>query len=428
MFSIKSYSQVINGDVDCILEITADSGEEVVAAPSRKVVGLILDTSGSMEEAGERGGSRIAAVRAAAKTAVDLLDAETIFFVVAFASAGHLVIPPTPANAEAKGHAYALLDRLRASGGTAMSQGLRVALNQFKRYPQPDTVRYAVFLTDGKNQSEHESDVIAALRDCQGLFDVDCWGVGTDWKVGEVQLIARELNGKASLIPDAEGVAAAFQKAIAKVQAKQIPSVRLRLWHPQSAEIVSVEQCHPTIDDLTRRAVPVDPHTLEYAIGNWAFGETREYHLTFKTALQPNGQAAVVVWPRLVYPTPEGDRELKRPEDRVLVSDDGTLKLDPHVAHYTGQKELAEAIQVGLQKRAEGDTDAATHLLGRAAKLAEETGNEEITVWLRKVVDIVDAPTGTVRLKRNVDAANAMDLEVESTSTRRIARRPAGGS
>ena len=53
-------------------------------------------------------------------------------------------------------------------------------------------------------------------------------------------------------------------------------------------------------------------------------------------------------------------------------------------------------------------------------QLAAETGNAEATAKLRKVVDIDDAETGTVRLKRGVAKADEMALDTASTKTTRI--------
>src|SRR5207245_616754 len=109
----------------------------------------------------------------------------------------------TPAN---KHLAAQMLSRLNAAGGTAMSTGLAAARTIFER--APDAIREAIFLTDGKNESEGSTKVQSELALCDGMFECDCWGVGTDWRVGEVQEIARALLGKASLIPDGAGVEA----------------------------------------------------------------------------------------------------------------------------------------------------------------------------------------------------------------------------
>ena len=44
--------------------------------------------------------------------------------------------------------------------------------------------------------------------------------------------------------------------------------------------------------------------------------------------------------------------------------------INPAVAHYTGQTELATAIQQGLKARERGDEAQATQLLGRAVQIA----------------------------------------------------------
>jgi len=105
-------------------------------------------------------------------------------------------------------------------------------------------------------------------------------------------------------------------------------------------------------------------------------------------------------------------------------SDDDSLtaRISPEVAHYTGQAELASVIQEGLAAKAAGDEATATVKLGRAVQLAQETGNEEATSRLKRVVEIDDAEQGTVRLKRNTDKLDEMALDTASTKTTRVRR------
>ena len=58
-------------------------------------------------------------------------------------------------------------------------------------------------------------------------------------------------------------------------------------------------------------------------------------------------------------------------EDEAL-----SARINVQVAHYTGQEELASAIQEGLEARAAGHLDEATKHLGRAAQLASDSGND----------------------------------------------------
>ena len=103
----------------------------------------------------------------------------------------------------------------------------------------------------------------------------------------------------------------------------------------------------------------------------------------------------------------------------AIWTDDEALstRINQRVAHYTGQEELAQAIQEGLEARRLGDKDTAEAKLGRAVALAHQSGNEETAKLLVKVVDVVDAATGTVQLKKKVEDADEMALDTRSTKT-----------
>ena len=68
------------------------------------------------------------------------------------------------------------------------------------------------------------------------------------------------------------------------------------------------------------------------------------------------------------------------------------------------------------------DRDIATAKLGRAVALAQQSGNEDTAKLQAKVVDVVDAASGTVRLKKNVEDADEMALDNRSTKTARTSK------
>ena len=423
-FSIESFQNPYLAEgadrVDAIVSVTA-SAEAAAAAPVRDLLlGFIIDTSGSMQ------GERIAAVRDAVETALRELDESARFFVVSFANFGRVVVPTSQATPAALEVARRAVHSLEAAGGTAMSQGLEAARSLFSN--DADAICECIFLTDGKNESEDPGNVGIELRRCAGLFSCNCWGVGTDWQVGEVQEIARTLLGKASLIPDPAGIAAAFAESVGKARAKSVKDVRLRVWTPAGAEVVSCKQVSPTIEELTDRSTPVSAQLRDYPTGAWGAGESRDYQVAIRVKPGRVGDEMLAARPSIVFTDVNGtDAEIKSPTARVLANwtADETLssRLDATVAHYDGQDELAAAIQKGLEAREHGDEASATELLGRAVQLAHESETTEMTTRLKKVVDVVDPSSGTVRLKKSVEKAAAMDLQLESTTTRR-ARRP----
>jgi hypothetical protein len=120
----------------------------------------------------------------------------------------------------------------------------------------------------------------------------------------------------------------------------------------------------------------------------------------------------------------EGDQVLAQSLVRAVWTEDTALstRINRQVAHYTGQAELAETIQAGIEARKAGDDRTATIKFGRAAQLAHASGNKATEELLATVVDIEDAATGTVRLRRKVEAADEMALDTRSTKTVRVGR------
>jgi len=424
--------------VDAILSVTADPS---LKASGELVVGFIVDKSGSMAN------GRIEAVQGAVAKAISMLADGTWFFVVAFDGNAYVILRETQASADAKRWAAGQIAQLAASGGTAMSTGLRAARTIFER--APNAIRRAIFLTDGKNEGEKMQAVADELKRCEGVFECDCWGVGTDWQVGEVQAISGALLGKASLVPSPDGVEAAFRAAIAAASGKALKDVRLRLWTPQGATLAFVKQVNPTIEDVTAKARQVSPQVHEYMTGSWSGGEARDFHVTIDVRPGKVGDEMLACRPSIVYlqatpgavdpagaaPRTAGgwaEVEDKAPEARVFATWTGdealSSRLDHHVAHYTGQDELAAAIQQGLEARERGMEAQATQLLGRAVKIAHSSANAEMTQRLTKVVDVIDAGAGTVRLKKDVKKAATMDLQLESRTTKRVAKRSPGGT
>jgi hypothetical protein len=414
------------GRVDAILTVTADDTVQAGGA-GPLVVGFIVDKSGSMA------GERIEAVRTAVTTAVQLIPDGAWFFVVAFDSSAQVLMNETQASPQTRATAAEALRRLMAGGGTAMSTGLAAARAIFER--APNAIRQAVFLTDGKNESESTGNVAAQLQACEGLFQCDCWGVGTDWRVGEVQNIAAGLLGKASLVPDPAGIERAFREAIEKASAKSLKDVRVRLWTPQGAVIAFVKQANPTLEDLTAKARAVTPQVREYMTGAWGPGESRDFHVAIDVKPGGMNEEMLAARPSLVWLESAGgswvEKEEKPAAARIFATwtadDSLSSRIDRHVAHYTGQGELAQVIQQGLDLRERGNEAAATQMLGRAVKIAHDSGNADMTQRLAKVVEVVDVATGTVRLKRDASKAATMDLQLESRTTKRVKKSPPAG-
>jgi hypothetical protein len=414
-------------EVSAVVTVTSASdaagvtpGAPAGSNPAGSAEIIIIDCSGSMDFPQ----TKMAEARAATAAAVDVVRDGVGFAVVAGTNTAWPVFPPdgsmAVASAASRAAARQAVARLRANGGTAIGQWLLLARQIFEAYPA--RLRHAILLTDGKNQHETPGQLAAAIAQCEGTFSCDCRGVGTDWEVSELRTISTALLGTVDIVPDPSGLAADFAAMMENAMGKQIADVSLRVWTPQHASVRFVKQVAPAVEDLTDRRTQSGPQAGDYPTGAWGPGESRDYHVGVEVNPAGVGQEMLAARVSLVAGSPSGAEVLGQGLIRAIWTDDEALstKINPRVAHYTGQAELAAAIQDGLEARKQGDEETATARLGRAVALAHQSGNEDTAKLLAKVVDVVDVESGTVRLKKQVEDADEMALDTRSTKTVRV--------
>jgi hypothetical protein len=410
-------------DVSAIATVTSDGtpGEAAVAsAGSGSAEIIIIDCSGSMDVPH----TKITQARTATSAAVDVVRDGAWFAVIAGTSFAKPVYPANGtmamASPQTRAEAKRAISGLRAGGGTAIGKWLQLARQVFAS--SPATLRHAILLTDGRNQHETPEELAAAVSASEGYFSCDCRGVGTDWEVSELRKVSTALLGSVDIVPDPAGLAADFESMMHTAMSKQVADVALRVWTPQQAEVRFVKQVAPTVEDLSARRTTASGQVGDYPTGAWGPGESRDYHVGIRVQPGGVGQEMLAARISLVVTTSAGPQVLGQGLVRAIWTDDEQLstKLNPRVAHYTGQAELASAIQEGLEARKQGNEEAATARLGRAVVLAKQSGNEDTARLLAKVVDVIDEATGTVRLKKKVADEDEMALDTRSTKTVRV--------
>ena len=398
--------------VDAIVTVTSAAASSSAGASREAAEIVIVDTSASMDVPR----SKLKAAREATCAAIDCIRDEVAFGVIAGNHEAQLVYPEraslTPSSESTRDAAKAAVGRLTAGGGTAIGSWLLLARWLFGS--KPGRTCHAILLTDGANEHETPEELDAALSSCEGRFQCDCRGVGTDWVVDELRRVASMLLGSVDIIPDPADMPSDFRSMIGSAMGKVTDSVSLRLWTPRGARVDFVRQVAPTIEDLTDRRTAVNELTADYPTGAWG-QESRDYHV--RIDVQPREVGAEMLAGRVSLVG--GDEVISQGLIKAIWTDDADLstKMNPRVAHFTGQQEIMQCIQTGLEARKSGDDVAATSKLGRAVQLASESGNDGTMKLLRAVVDVDDAATGTVRLRRQVAEADEMALDTRSTRT-----------
>jgi von Willebrand factor type A C-terminal domain/von Willebrand factor type A domain len=403
--------------VDAVVTVTA-SGDGMVAAggaPPSVAQVIMVDCSGSMTSPY----TKLTEAKKATMTAIDTLREGVPFAIVAGRGRADMVYPSSvqlvPANAQTREQAKAAVNRLNGSGGTAMGTWLTLANHLFAR--STAEVKHAIMLTDGENQHETAEQLAMVLQACQGRFVCDTRGVGEGWKGTELLKIASALLGSADALEEPNQLVADFKEMTEKAMGKSIAEVNLRLWTPAGATVRFVKQAWPHMEDLTARRKDISARIGDYPTGAWG-AEHRDYHVSIQVPANAVGEEMLAGRVSLV----SGDQVLAQSLVLANWTDDMALstQINPRVAHYTGQAELAEAIQEGLAARDAGDVEKATAKLGRAVQIAEESGHTETAKLLGKVVDVVDARQGTVRLKQKVEGVDAELASVRSVKTVRV--------
>lgn len=402
------------GAVDAVVSITAGSEVAAAAPPTERVEAIIIDCSTSMLAPA---GKFDAAKRATTAAIYELVDG-TYFTIVAGTGRATPIFPkdgvPTRASSATKSEAARAVDGLRPNGGTAMGVWLAHVRQVVGRHP--GALTHAILLTDGKDEHETPEQLAQELSLCQGVFTCDCRGVGTDWRVDELRSISSALLGSVDIVADPEDLAEDFAAMMRVSMGKTIPDLTLRLWTPAGARIEFVKQVAPTVEDLTHRRIESANQTGDYPLGSWG-AEDRDYHIQVEVEPAAAGREKLAARISVVA----GNEVLGQGLVKAVWTADTELsaRISRRVAHYTGQAELAQAVQDGLSARKSGDVVTATAKLQRAMALAVESGNDGTAKLLRGVIE-VDERTGTAKLRREVAAADEMALDARSTKTARV--------
>ncbi len=402
--------------VDAVLTVTTSGAEGHTPAPGANAAQVIMiDCSGSMANPP----GKMAEAKKATIAAVEALPDGAAFAIIAGRHNAEMVYPPAatlvPATKQTRAEAQYAVSQLAAAGGTALGAWLHLAGNLFAGHPAE--VKHAIMLTDGRNEHETPEQLAAVLRSCEGGFICDARGVGDGWSGTELRTVASALLGTADGLALPSDLVADFGRMTEAAMGKALGNVTLRLWTPAGSTVRLVEQVFPHLEDLTGRRTEVSARLGDYPVGAWGI-ESRDYHLAIELPAGAVGEERLAARVSLI------SQEQALLEARVFAfwTDDNALfaAIDPRVAHYSGQEELAAAIQQGLAARAAGDINTATAMLGRAAQLAAETGREDTAALLGRLVEVTDIRSGSVLLRQDAGSVDAEMANVRSVKTIRI--------
>jgi Ca-activated chloride channel family protein len=183
---------------------------------------LVLDHSGSMK------GDKLRSVKEAVKMVVDQMEAQDVVSVVIFDDNVQVIVPAQPVtNKDAIKRA---VDSIKDGGGTTMSLGMSVGLNELRKHATPGMVTRMVLLTDGVTYGD--ADRCRRMADDAGAAGIGIYplGIGADWDEDLLDNIGQRSSGMpAEFIRTPADALGIFERQLQSAAAVAVRNVEMTL-------------------------------------------------------------------------------------------------------------------------------------------------------------------------------------------------------
>ncbi len=252
---------------------------------------LVLDVSGSMYEEDGTGISRLKRIQDAALAAIGKLKPEDTLTIVAFAHNAQVVLPPTSISDKAK--IEDVIERIDMfdvdPGGTAMDQGISLAINEVEKHAGDGKLTQLVVLTDGETSGETTCRQLAEQAG-QKKIRFNVIGVGTEWNQSLIKDLARLAQGDWGYIDvnDASAAERVFVQHFEALASAGFLHVEMHLRAMKDIKIKRVRMVVPEIKELPTNEVE-DRH-LVAALGTLERDKPTRYILDLSLPKRPDGK------------------------------------------------------------------------------------------------------------------------------------------
>lgn len=273
---------------------------------------LVLDVSGSMYEEDGTGISRLKRIQDAAISSIQKLKPDDTLTIVAFAHNASVLLPPTKLSDKAK-----IVDIINKvdmfdvdPGGTAMNDGMRLAIEEVAKNAAPGYLNQALILTDGETSGEQDCRALAQQAHDKKIH-LTLMGVGLDWKATLIKDLAKISEGKWYYIDvnQASEAERIFDQEFTSLAASAFLNVELHVRPMKDIKFKRVRQVVPEIKELPTTE-PEDRH-LVAQLGTLTKDSTR-YVLDLSLPKRPDGKY-VIAQMEITYDAGSGQRETTGP-------------------------------------------------------------------------------------------------------------------
>jgi Ca-activated chloride channel homolog len=349
---------------------------------------LVLDHSGSMS------GQPLDTVKKAARELIDQMNEKDYISVVGFDHKAKVVVAnQTLTNPEA---VKDNIQSLRASGGTSIDEGIKLALQELSK-AKKNTISQAFVLTDGEN--EHGSNQrcleFSQLAAEYGIT-LHTLGFGDHWNQDVLEKIADVGGGAMAYIESPDQATSEFQKLLRRVQSvglvnaylvlKLAPNVRL-------AELKPIAQVMPdTIELEPEKSVDANNQEIyTVRLGDLMLGNDRtiitNLYISHNTAqITPDTNAFPAITAYIRYDDPQSKLEGLLSTEvtaELTLTKDFQPQVNPQVQTSILTLAKYRQTQMAETKLKLGDRTGAVTMLQSAAKTALQMGDRQAATVLQ---------------------------------------------
>jgi Ca-activated chloride channel family protein len=344
-------------------------------APLSLNLALVLDVSGSMYEEDGTSISRLKRLQDAARTAIARLKPTDSLAIVAFAHNAQLVLPSTSLADKAKiDDVIGRIDMFDVDpGGTAMDQGIRLAMDEVDKHVGAGRLSQLVILTDGETSGEQVCRQLAQEA-AQKKIRFHIIGVGTEWNQNLIKDLARLAEGDWGYIDVNEATAAerVFVQEFESLAAAGFLNVEMHLRAKKDIRIKRVRMVVPEIKELTTREV--EERHLVADLGTLERDKPTRYVLDLSLPRRPDGKFSIADV-EITYDLGTGKRESTGQFPlEVTYTSSGQGYINAEVARHIDEVQIFEMNKNLQQAIAASDQQETQRVAQMIEKKAEVMG------------------------------------------------------
>jgi Ca-activated chloride channel family protein len=252
-------------------------------------------------------------VQKAAIAAIQKLKPDDTMTIVAFANNALVVLPTT--KVVEKDKIETAIKNIEMNdidpGGTAMNDGMRLALDEVEKLAGPGQLSQVVVLTDGETSGEQDCRALAQ-RAHKSKIHLTMMGVGLDWKANLIKDLAKISEGKWYYIDvnDAAEAERIFVEEFEQLAATAFLNVEMHLRPMKDIKIKRVRQVMPEIKEM-QMAEPEERHMVAQ-LGTLQKDQSSRYVLDLSLPKRPDGKY-VIAQMEITYDLGMGTRETTGP-------------------------------------------------------------------------------------------------------------------